>query len=199
MAKNGKAAKANGNGRTKKPPKEPKKTAEALSEEQRQVLFFQHKRKIKPLVTALQNAQAALTKAYELAKKEGVLKKDLQLALKMETEEGAASVKGEIDRALQVARWMGAELGTQFELGMPGVDPIFEEGKRAAMDERPRKPPDHLGQRAAQRWLTGYDDGIVAVNKTRAEGFRPLGEVITDIVPPSLAGTGNAQEAAAGA
>jgi hypothetical protein len=54
-------------------------------EEQRQILLFKHNRKIKPMIEALMNITAEITQVVERAKKEGMLKKDLKLALKMKS------------------------------------------------------------------------------------------------------------------
>src|ERR1043166_7981983 len=76
----------------------PKPTMEALSDQERQKLLFQHKRKIAPLLEAKAQAGAAVTKAYELAKKEGVTKKEIELAIKLSTDEGIDAVKKEAQR-----------------------------------------------------------------------------------------------------
>lgn len=176
--------KSNGNGMHK-----PKPTAEQLGEQDLQRLFFQHKRKLKPLLLAEATAKAAVTKAYEIAKKEGITKKELQLAIAMETDEGEEKIGAEVARTLRVARWMGIKLGTQLEM-FGKDDPAekdFEDGRRAALDDQPRKPPNHLSNAAQERWMSGHAAGTKQMNESREEGFKPLGDVARGIVPGASA------------
>src|SRR5581483_2375326 len=105
-------------GGAKKPPKAKKKTdkprkptAAELSDTERQRLLLAHLRKLSPLLIAEATAKDNVRKAYELAKKEGVTKKELELALLLKTDEGAEKVKKQMQTILDVDRWMGSEVG----------------------------------------------------------------------------------------
>src|SRR5260370_16374416 len=109
--------------------KKPKPTAEQLSDQQQQALFFAHKRKIKPLIAAAEAAKTALNKAYDLAKSEGVAKKELEIALQLETEEGEVGIRAAHERLVRIARWMGVPIGTQFDFfstNLPPPHPLFQ-------------------------------------------------------------------------
>lgn len=188
MAKSKTAKAAKPKARKEKTPKTPKAskprpTQEQITEDQLKVLFFQYKRKLKPLLVAEANAKDAVRKLYEQAKKEGVTKKELELAIKLESDEGEEKIGAEVSRTLRIARWMGATLGTQLEMfEQSSAEKDFEDGKRAALDDQIRKPPAHLSQAAEQRWLAGYAEGVTQVNKTRESGFKPLGDVALGVV-----------------
>jgi hypothetical protein len=186
-------AKGKKNGKAEKKPRE-RKTAEKLSDEQRQALLFSHKRNLKPLLAQEALAKGAVVKAFELAKKEGIPKKEIKIAIALESEEGEEACNAEVERYVRVARWMGVPLGTQremFSAGKPSAaEANFEAGKRAALDDLPAIPPAHLGQKAADVWLSGHAEGRkiplnVERNVDRASGFKPLSEVVNDLIPPA--------------
>lgn len=172
-----------------KPPREPKaaaapkKTAEQLSDQERQRLLLHHRRKLKPLLLAEKNAKAAVTTAYELAKKEGVTKKDIATAILLETDEGRDKVQGEIQRLLTIDRHTGSEIAVQLELfaKQDSRERNFEAGRLAALDDRPAKPPAHLSQQAEKHWLEGHADGLTQLNQQRLQGFRKLGDVAQQV------------------
>src|SRR5260370_24811075 len=87
--------------------KKPKPTAEQLSDQEQQALFFAHKRKIKPLIAAAEAAKTALNKAYDLAKSEGVAKKELEIALQLETEEGEGGIRAAHEPPVRITRPLG--------------------------------------------------------------------------------------------
>lgn len=188
MAKKAKTAKAKRDKTAKAKPKpRAKMTAEQLSDQQRQTLLFQHKRKIAPLITAKSTATSNLTKAFELAKKEGITKKEIELAIRLDTDEGAEKVKAEVERTMRVARWVGSKIGMQLDLfpKQPAAVTNFEDGKRAALDDQPARPPGHLSQTATQQWLEGHAAGRAQLNETRLSSFKPIGEAVSDLVPPA--------------
>lgn len=164
----------------------PTVTAEQLNDEQLQVLFFQHKREVKSLIGQHEAAKAEakrlgklVTQGYKLAAAEGISREELELAIKLETDEGLRELQVRREREERVARWMGEPLGSQSDLV---GDAQEEAGKRAAMSDELRKPPSQLGQRDAQRWLKGFDKGVEAMNAQRAGGFKaPIGDA-----PPTV-------------
>ena len=187
------AKKANGKASGAKKPKAKKDkarkpTAAELSDTERQRLLLMHKRKLKPLLLSESAAKDAVRKQYELAKKEGVTKKELEIALCLDTEEGAEKIKLQMQQILDVDRWMGKEIGTQLDMfpKRPAAAKAFDDGKRAALDDQPARPPSHLSQTAAQQWLAGHAEGRGANNTARAEGFKPLGETLKVIVPQAI-------------
>ncbi|MCC6776662.1 MAG: hypothetical protein IT537_08510 [Hyphomicrobiales bacterium] len=205
--------KSKSNGRAKKTHASPKKqrerkprvakTAEQMSDDQRRGLLFSYKRRLKPLLEQEKEAKAAVSKLFEQAKREGVTKIELKIALALETDEGGEKVNAEIERIARVARWMNVPVGAQLDMfggdKRTQAEKHFDEGKVAALDDLPAKPPAHLGQAAAQHWLEGHAEGRKSLNEERASGFKPLGEsvpeVVSDLIPPAVNG-GSGQPAA---
>lgn len=144
------------------------------------MLFFQHKREIKALIGQHDAAKAEAKRIgklvgerYKIAEAEGIGRDEIELAIKLETDEGKAELERRREREERVARWMGEPLGSQADLV---GDAHFDDGKRAAMSDEMRKPPQQLGQRDSQRWLEGYDAGVQIMNAQRASGFKKLGD-----------------------
>lgn len=199
MAKRGKAKGGTGAGKTAKKQRTKtaaapaKKTAEQLSDEDRQRLLLNHKRRIKPLLAIEKQAKDDVSAAYEKARKEGVTKKDIELAIKLETEEGRVAVTTALQRMLDIDRWTGKAVGTQLELFAKEkpAERIFEEGRRAALEEQPRVPPSHYNDRDQRTWIEGHAQGVHQMNRARQAaldgmaadgGAKPIGEVVNRIV-----------------
>jgi hypothetical protein len=177
----------------KKPrePKKPKKgadtssprTTEQLSEDQQQQLFFQHKQSYEQKLAAKKAADAAFKNACKIAKAElGKRAVDrIKLAIALGTEEGDADLRARIEGDLQVARWMGSSVGTQFEMfdadRTPAVDRAFEDGKRARFNNEPRKPPHAPSTPQYTRWMEGYDSGQETISAGFKSTEKPEGSV----------------------
>jgi hypothetical protein len=174
--------------RTKAKNKKDKPTAEALSDQEFKKRLYMYVGRYKPLVAAKEEAAADLKELIEEAKTNGIPKKDIELAIDLETAEGELAVGEDVKRIFRIARWAGTKIGTQLELfAKPSskVDPIYDEGYRAGLQNQTAKPPSHHGENAAQRWLDGYHSGLKELNETRAERFggtmAPLGNVAAKI------------------
>lgn len=194
MAKNGKGRpggtskpKTNKNG--KEPPvRKPKKTVEAVTDEQRQAKHFQHLKDYERDLTLKKSADARLKATEERIKKEGGVVKMIKLAVALKTEEGELAFQTRIAQEAEIARWHG--VGIQLDLfgkqKKSVAEKHFEDGKRAALNDDPAKPPEYLGQKEAQHWLSGHAEGRKTLNVDRATtGFKPIGEVATDLIPPT--------------
>ena len=170
--------------------KEKKPTAEKLSDQERQRLLFAHKRKIKPLLSIELEAKGFTTMAFELAKKDGFTKKEIELAILLETDDGIEKIKVEVERTNRIARWMG--VGKQLDLfggeaKQTPAERYYESGKIAAYDDEPRKPPSYLSDKDAAHWFEGFDAARQTMNVQRASaGFRPLGEVEGELPLPGI-------------
>jgi hypothetical protein len=176
---NGKAAK-----KTSKGGRRPKGGL-GLRDDERQALHFRHVREFETSLTKKKDADGAHKKVKDKIKEEGGSIKAIELTLALRTEEGQQAFQSRMAEEVEVAKWNG--VGVQLGLfGEKGADAIFEEGKRAAMQDQPAKAPSHLGAKAQQRWLAGHAEGRTALNTTRAGGFRSLGETVKDMVPPAV-------------
>jgi hypothetical protein len=159
-------------GESAKPTSGEAKSAEKLNDEQLQALFFQHKQKYENSLALKKKADADFKNACKLIKAEGTSIDDIQAAIEMDTEEGEARIKAGIQSKIRVARWMGASIGTQFEIfedRTPAADRAYDEGKRAGMKAEARKPPYDPSTEQSRKWFEGYDAGQ-AVN---AAGIKP--------------------------
>jgi hypothetical protein len=164
-----------------------KPSAEQLSDMDRQRLLLAHKRRLKPLIDAVKNAQSEMREAYELAKSEGVTKKQIELAILLETEEGRTKVLGQFQSMIDVDRWCGKAIGTQLELWdkQSPKEAAFEQGRIAALNNEARRAPTHLSDANAQHWMEGHASGTAQVNKSRDDslnGFKPLAAVASEAV-----------------
>ena len=175
------ASPKNGKGRKKDP-----QTLQTMSDDQRQALFYDHLKKVRPLITAVKAAQEELSAAFSLAKGElgKTAKKELLDAIAMDTLEGELAIRDNIERQLRVARYIGAGIGTQFDFfggATPPLSKAYEEGKRAGLQGETCRPPPHLSQDDAQRWISGHNHGQGVL----AQGFRPKTpiEQSAEIVP----------------
>lgn len=145
---------------------------EPLTDEQLQTLFFSHKRILKGLIASKKLAYEAVTAAFKQAAADGISRKEIEIAIRMEQEDGEEEAKAEFARLERVGRWMGVPLGTQADLF---ARDWREEGKRAALDDKPADPPLNLGNDDFQAWLSGHAEGRTALNEMRAKKFAPLG------------------------
>jgi hypothetical protein len=168
--------KANGNSH-------PKPTPEVLSDQQRQALLFNHKRKLVPLLEVEKAAKTAVAQAYELAKKEGIPKKDIKLAIILERDEGIEETKNHLEAVNRIARWMG--VGKQLSLfgdSETQAQRHYEDGRRAALNDQPASSPSHLGTKDANIWLEGHSAGRTSLNETRIRGMQPLSAPVNDLM-----------------
>lgn len=150
------------------------KTTAQISDEQMQALTRQHAQKRAKLVEAEKKAKADRLNFDKIIKSDlgadGL--KNIKLLEDLETPEGEARVKAEIDRQLQVARWAGLPIGTQGSLWETDRRPIteraYDEGKRAGMDGKTMEPPHQQGTEAYGAWVQGWTDGQAVL----AGGFK---------------------------
>lgn len=161
-----------------------------LTEEQRQALALQWKKKYQTDLGLKKAADAALKNTGKLIKAElgadGLdLIKDMIL---LETDDGEEKLRARAERAKRAAMYMAAPLGSQFDFfedRMPATDRAFAEGKRDAMSDKPLANPYdpsvpqfgqyaegwHAGQRAlieAQKARDDRDFGTVSPEEAAA-------------------------------
>lgn len=186
--------KAKERARKPKPEKAPKPTVAQLSDQDRQRLLFKHKNKIKPLIAELKDAQDELRAAYEVAKNDGIPKKQIELAIELETSEGVEKLRLATGMVKDTARWMN--VADQLDLFGAGeklsrIERLFEDGRIAGLNGTAASPPDHLGQKDAQTWLQGHAAGRIAGNEATIAaggGFKSLGQAalpLTSKIPPA--------------
>lgn len=145
-----------------------------ISADQLQVLFFQHKGNYVAALAAKKKTDADFKNMAKRVKADlGELGIDqIKLAIRLETPEGEAEVRGEIAGMQQVAAWVGADIGTEFEMDLGDGGRAFNEGKRAGMLGEPKKPPKAYAPDSIdyQKWLEGHGDGNAAL---LTKGIKP--------------------------
>lgn len=152
-----------------------KATGDELSDEQRQALWHQHRKKYAALVAAKKAADAAVKNHAKLVKAElgEHAIAEFKTADALEADGGEEALQAEIERKLRIARWMGAAIGSQFSLfpdREPLADKAYEDGKRAALKGEPCRPPHPEASEQGQRWIQGHHDATAAIaGKTREE------------------------------
>jgi hypothetical protein len=146
-----------------------------LNDDQMRALTFHHKREFEVALKAKKDTAANFLAVTKRIKAEGSSIDDIKDLIALDTPEGEVEVRSEIERRLRVARWAGADFGTQFSLldepdRTPLVDRAREEGKVAGMKgETLRSPYDgEAGQAYAEGWHLGQAALMSALDLTRA-------------------------------
>lgn len=156
-----------------------------LTDDQRKVIFFQHKRRCRELKEALDTANSRLKLAYKAAKADlgDDAAKDIKFALSADTPEGEEKAKAEMERRARILVWLGAS--AQLDLFgatdlTPEIDRARAAGKLAGMQGETCSPPfDHtVPQHDA--WMDGWRQGqdLLVANL-----LRPLDEPTTELIP----------------
>lgn len=148
-----------------------------LTDDQRFALTAMHKKVIARIMVAQQELANDLRNAKKLAKSElgPYAIDDIKDMIALETEEGEAKHKAEVERRVKVARWMGLPVGTQgsiFEAvdREPAEDKAYHLGKRHGLAGDTQQNPHSPGAPQYQRYLDGFHDG----NAVLAQGIRPF-------------------------
>ena len=142
--------------------------APGLTDDQTAALFFQHKKAYSAALAVKKDADAKFKNACKLAKSE--LGDDavpsIKDALLLETEEGEAKIKAEIERKMRIARWMAVPFGSQpdfFEEDRtPAVDRARAEGKRDGLSGVSLKPPYDPSLPQYEAYAEGWHEGQAA-------------------------------------
>lgn len=115
--------------------------------------------------------------------------KDVRMVIDLQTDAGEDRKRTQRDHINYWLINLGLEVGGQAEMFKQADmgSRHYEAGKTAAYADQPAKPPEHLNQKDAQKWLAGHAEGRTQLNVQRAtEGFKPLAEVVDGIMPPSI-------------
>lgn len=140
----------------------PKVAKEPLSDEQRQAIFFGHKKLYEKELARKKAADAAFKVACKLIKSENTKVADIKLAIELEDPEGSTEMRERFERQLEVARWVGAEVGTQFQLfedRTPIDDRVRADGKRDGLKGLKCEPPKSLPGNLMSVYADGWAEG----------------------------------------
>lgn len=180
----------------KKEPKQKKPRAAAVvnkifnnDDPEAKALFLQHLPKIRDLKAKVATATSNLRNAYKSAKAQGAFEKgDFDFAFELETAEQEAKARAKIARNLQIARYVGSDMGSQLDLFLepdrtPAVDRAYEEGQRASMQNEKAAPiyaPD-TDQHGA--YMKGFHEHQASLGK----GIKPLHPAVAEDVKKTAA------------
>ncbi|MER9768953.1 hypothetical protein NKJ09_23145 [Mesorhizobium sp. M0189] len=159
------------------------KSAEQLNDDQLQALTRQHAAKRAKLLDTEKKAKA------DRMNFDKVIKSDLgstglaniKLLEDLETPEGEARIKADMERQAMVARWAGLAIGTQGALfdtdRRPIEDRAFDDGKRDGMSGKTLAPPHAPDTVAYGRYVEGWHAGQ-ALNAAGIKQKPPAAELL---------------------
>lgn len=142
----------------------------ALTDMELQDLFLADKNALISGKEKLDKAVAAIRNIKKRIKSNGFTVKMVEAAILMETEEGEEKIRTETAQLLQAAKWVGVPWGSQIDMFQepdrtPAVDKSFDAGKRASMEDKPRKAPHAQESPQARAWYAGYDEHQAELHK----------------------------------
>ena len=128
---------------------------------QNRALFLHHLPNISKLKDALTTATSNLRNAYKTAKADGFLKSDFDAAFEIQGAEGEKKKKAAIVRHLQIAKWLGCDLGSQLDLFMadtrvPAADRAYEEGYTDSLLGKSANPSYDPSTEQHRRYMEGF-------------------------------------------
>lgn len=129
-----------------------------LTDDERRALTLHHKRAYEAADALVEKAKSDRKAVSDLAKSD--LGKGALADIKdMITYADEKKAKGQIERSLRLARWLGMPVGSSVDLFDSPVDTATAEGLTAGMAGEECKPPIHLSAESAQRWMESWHAG----------------------------------------
>ena len=166
----------------KKATKSDKKRFNSPIDEGDKARFLHHLPLVEKGRSAIASATNAIRVIYKTALADGFTKADFDYALDVQTPEKEQATKQRIGRRLLIAKFMGSDLGAQFELfsepsRVPAEDRAFEEGQSAAMQNKPAKPGYDPSTPQYRSYMKGFHDVSAKLVKG---GIKPLDDTPRD-------------------
>ena len=146
-----------------------------LSDEQRRYLFVQQLEKLEELIAVQRAALADVRNQRKLMKTDGFSPVRVNYALELRSKAPDEMLERERER-LQTAAWLVHDVGYQANLfddyqdRTPAVERAYDEGKIAAYESKPCRPPYDASTEQGQRWINGHRDAQANI----ASGFKQL-------------------------
>lgn len=142
------------------------KTAEAISDDQLYSLTETHRQKYELVLDAKNKANKALIDYGRIIKADLGAKglQDIKDLISLDTPEGEASMKAEVERRVRLLRWMQVPIGSMGDMfaetdRTPIKDRAFAEGKRQGLAGESINNPHHHTTEAHRALQSGYDAG----------------------------------------
>lgn len=135
-----------------------------LTEEQRQALFWHHRRLYINALARKKEADAAFKNTCKKAKAEQVDPAMIKFSIELEGGDPDAMAEEQRKRE-EVAAWMGLPFGGQADMfdRRPAEEVAFEAGKRAGMSGESCEAPDGY---QPEQWVKGWHAGQKALAET---------------------------------
>lgn len=178
-----------------------------LSEEDEMNLLFINVGLVSNAQAKLATANSEVRNAYKRAKADGFSKKQVDLAIRLRTEEGQKSFKADLEDSARIARWSGMAIGEQGSLfdekdRTPIAERAYDEGRRAGLQsEDLNSNPYDVTTEAGQAYISGWHDGQskyrAGIKKKEEPGSEELIKTETPRTAPDEA-FGDAIESEAG-
>lgn len=146
----------------------------ALTFDEQQALFLSHRGPIVAAKAKFDAAKKALDELYAAAKKEGIPKKQFEIAADLAAGlKKEAKRRADVETVLRVARYIGHAMGEQFDLfsqpdRTPLVDRAYQEGRQASLENRAAKPDYAPDTEAYRAYMAGFHDD----QKKLGQGFK---------------------------
>lgn len=144
----------------------PKQTAETISDDQLYSLTETHRQKYEIVLEAKNKANKALIDLGKIIKADLGAKglQDIKDLIALDTPEGEAAMKAEVERRVRLLRWMQVPIGSMGDMfaetdRTPIKDRAFSEGKRQGLAGESINNPHHAATEAARAHQAGYDAG----------------------------------------
>lgn len=156
----------------------PKQSLESISDDQLYSLTEQHRQKYEIILEAKKKGDKALIDYGKIIKADLGAKglQDIKDLMALETPEGEAAMKAEMERKARVMRWMNIPIGTQGGLFVdadrtPIAERAYADGKRQGLAGESQNNPHHHTTEAAREHTRGYGDGQATL---ATKGFSKL-------------------------
>lgn len=144
----------------------PKTTIEGISDDQLYSLTEQHRQKYELVLEAKNKANKALIDLGKVIKADLGAKglQDIKDLIALDTPEGEAAMKAEVERRVRLLRWMQVPIGSMGDMfaetdRTPIKDRAFSEGKRQGLAGESINNPHHHTTEAHRALQSGYDAG----------------------------------------
>jgi hypothetical protein len=144
-----------------------------ISDEQREVLFFQHLKYYEADLAAKKEADAEFKNSCKRARADlgDHAIEEFKLAIAFREQGSDEDAQAKIDRILRVAAYMNAPLGQQMALFGEGVqdrrtsnERAYAAGKLARLQGEPMRPPHDPSVPQHDQWIEGWHAGEKALN-----------------------------------
>jgi hypothetical protein len=140
----------------------------------KKLFLDEHLPKIARLKALLATANSNLRNALKTAKSDGFLKRDFDVAFRLQTEPGEKAIKLEIARDCTIAGWLGYSLGKQLDLflqdDMHDTEMMaYADGEEASRIGKPAAPIYAPGTSGYDAYMQGFHDHQEELHK----GFKP--------------------------